>query len=414
MECINKVYHGITYYQRYQKTILKILISLTLVCSILADLFLVNSLLSSFISYRTVGESKKVDMMNVVQIITFCFLVISWFCQKLPFHFLFYYLAPSFTFYRMKRNWTSNTNKQSLDWDLIKLIPLALIVCEIIVIAFFDRRILTLGVGLTMFFFSNKKVMLYVLFLMMGLFSWLPPIDGRQQVTQLVLIVAVITSFTIYFKLKSREQRNLRIYLMLNNIASGICVFYTSRVPGLNPIVQITVWIIFLTTLPAVLIMAKDTRTRVLGVLFSLQAIYTLLSLSYESLFLLILSLFMMEWINEETNSTNTRVSSDMINSLNRREDDQNYRDNILSFIRFFFLVFYSFFATGNIASLNSFDPSSIRCFVAVFNPFLMGSLLLIKVDNLIFFSTGKLFYFILPSYLIKFRKYYICDSYLG
>ena len=49
----------------------------------------------------------------------------------------------------------------------------------------------------------------------------------------------------------------------------------------------------------------------------------------------------------------------------------------ILSFL---FIIFYSFFATGNIASLNSFDPSSIRCFVAIFNPFLMGSLLLIKI----------------------------------
>ena len=382
MECINKAYHGITYYQRYQKTILKILISLTLVCSILADLFLVNSLLSSFRSYSSVGESKKLNIMNLVQISTFCFLVISWFCQKLPFHFLFYYLAPSFTFHRMKRNWSNSSNKLSVDFDLIKLIVLALIICEIIVFAFFDRRILTLGVGLIMIFFSNKRVMLYVLFLMMGLFSWLPPIDGRQQVTELVLVVAVITSSIIYFKLKSSQHTKLRIFLMVNNIASGVCVFYTSKVSGLNPVVQIIVWIIFLTSLPAVLIMAKDTKTRVLGVLFSLQAIYTLLSLSYEALFLFILSLFIMEWINEETSISNTRVSSDLINSLNKRQDDQNYRDDILSFIRFFFLVFYSFFATGNIASLNSFDPGSIRCFVAVFNPFLMGGLLLIKVKD--------------------------------
>jgi hypothetical protein len=35
--------------------------------------------------------------------------------------------------------------------------------------------------------------------------------------------------------------------------------------------------------------------------------------------------------------------------------------EDVISVLRFFFLVFFSFFATGNIASLNSFDPSSIR-----------------------------------------------------
>jgi hypothetical protein len=35
--------------------------------------------------------------------------------------------------------------------------------------------------------------------------------------------------------------------------------------------------------------------------------------------------------------------------------------EDVSAVLRFFFLVFFSFFATGNIASLNSFDPSSIR-----------------------------------------------------
>ena len=60
----------------------------------------------------------------------------------------------------------------------------------------------------------------------------------------------------------------------------------------------------------------------------------------------------------------------------------------ILSFL---FIIFYSFFATGNIASLNSFDPSSIRCFVAIFSPFLMGALLLVKI--LIPFLVVSLFF---------------------
>lgn len=39
-----------------------------------------------------------------------------------------------------------------------------------------------------------------------------------------------------------------------------------------------------------------------------------------------------------------------------------------------------SFFGTGNIASVNSFDPSSTRCFVSVFNPWIMMLVLIEKI----------------------------------
>ena len=48
-----------------------------------------------------------------------------------------------------------------------------------------------------------------------------------------------------------------------------------------------------------------------------------------------------------------------------------------LSFLHFSVV---SFFGTGNIASINSFDVKSIATLVSVFSPFLMGGLLLFKV----------------------------------
>ena len=46
----------------------------------------------------------------------------------------------------------------------------------------------------------------------------------------------------------------------------------------------------------------------------------------------------------------------------------------------FVFFIVVAFFGTGNIASINSFDPASVYCFLTVFSPFVMGSLLLCKV----------------------------------
>lgn len=39
-----------------------------------------------------------------------------------------------------------------------------------------------------------------------------------------------------------------------------------------------------------------------------------------------------------------------------------------------------SFFGTGNIASVSSFDPNWVRCFVSTFSPFLMASLIILKL----------------------------------
>lgn len=44
------------------------------------------------------------------------------------------------------------------------------------------------------------------------------------------------------------------------------------------------------------------------------------------------------------------------------------------------FFIVLAFFGTGNLASVNSFDPSFVYCFVTVFSPFVMGGLLLLKI----------------------------------
>lgn len=42
--------------------------------------------------------------------------------------------------------------------------------------------------------------------------------------------------------------------------------------------------------------------------------------------------------------------------------------------------ILVSFFGTGNLASISSFDPNCVRCFVAIFSPFLMAALIILKI----------------------------------
>ena len=63
--------------------------------------------------------------------------------------------------------------------------------------------------------------------------------------------------------------------------------------------------------------------------------------------------------------------------------DGEPLKAGLLLRVQLYFGYFpYSaaFFGTGNVASINSFDPAFISSFVTVFNPFLMGGLLLVKI----------------------------------
>lgn len=67
----------------------------------------------------------------------------------------------------------------------------------------------------------------------------------------------------------------------------------------------------------------------------------------------------------------------------NKPDISESQRYLLLEDIRrafyYIFFILTGFFGTGNIASINSFEPASVYCFLTVFNPFVMGALMLLK-----------------------------------
>jgi phosphatidylinositol glycan class N len=103
---------------------------------------------------------------------------------------------------------------------------------------------------------------------------------------------------------------------------------------------------------------------RLIGIVITLTPSFLLLSLSYEGIFFAVLVVALAIWIRLEA----VIPPSDSFWTQLRRS------------YFFLFLTFLSFFGLGNLASLNSFDPSSVRCFVTTFSPFTMAGLLLWKI----------------------------------
>ena len=391
---IEEINSGIEYYQRYQKNILIILIKSSFIgCAI----FNLAKLCSDGRKTSSVMRRHSASVYTVFSLIIFIANV-SWFCQKLPYHFLLYYLAPVFVWsklfhYLMTRTFVPFAVTKLNTLIFIQVVAILLIIRE----SFFDRSWLSLGF-LTLLIHPvlnsssvpRSTFPLWVLSLAtLAVFPWLPVVDGRTEHQHLVLASGLLTSLlALYSVLFLREEAPgpVKVWLCVAPALSSLCVSLTSHTAGLSSAVQAATWTIFLLSHPAALTTRPFYLERTPFVCLALTASYILLCLSYEAVFLPLLCLAMALWSRmEDTQAQDSYKKHDYFGSFLRQNREKVFKrmvtmKDVSCILSFLFLIFYSFFATGNIASLNSFDPSSIRCFVAVFSPFLMGGLLLIKI----------------------------------
>ncbi|KAK0425172.1 hypothetical protein QR680_009070 [Steinernema hermaphroditum] len=129
-------------------------------------------------------------------------------------------------------------------------------------------------------------------------------------------------------------------------------------------------------------------RLTVWGAAFSVP--YSLLSLAYESVFLILyaglLGVFVRLEMSHLSDLDFLRISFTSDSSRKRsdsRMDDIHGSFSLREWYRAVMLVAFillGFFGTGNIASLNSFNPSFLRLFLTVFSPFTMAALLIVKI----------------------------------
>ncbi|ORZ23222.1 Phosphatidylinositolglycan class N-domain-containing protein [Absidia repens] len=119
----------------------------------------------------------------------------------------------------------------------------------------------------------------------------------------------------------------------------------------------------------------QDYLGRLLTICFSLAPLMTLLSTSYEMLFYVCLCATLLTWLEMERELY--RKNSTTIKLLSVRTLQSG---DIRRALFFLFFINISFFGTGNVASLGSFTLESVYRFVTVYNSFLMGTLLIVKV----------------------------------
>ncbi|GFT79501.1 GPI ethanolamine phosphate transferase 1 [Trichonephila clavipes] len=197
-------------------------------------------------------------------------------------------------------------------------------------------------------------------------------------------------------RIAKREPYHIAVLTAVQVILLCICTYTIQSTSqniankdGLPFLNQIVSWFILGISLIFPLFGSQSILTRLLNVMTSLFAPYLLLSISHEGMFCLLLCLQMLLWlVLEHQLSYNYSKIQDLYfvpNPLDLTKKKTNTEISLGDFRRAYFFIFFillAFFGTGNIASINSFNPTSVYCFLTVFNPFVMGFLMLIKSSS--------------------------------
>lgn len=135
---------------------------------------------------------------------------------------------------------------------------------------------------------------------------------------------------------------------------------------------------------------------RLMHIALALYTIFLLLSTTFEAIFMLLLCFALFLWLKvEETLACKQSQSTTLWESVlsfrspkvvTLMPNESRASGQTASFEdarRVVFCIFFaivSFYGTGNIASVNSFDPTTVYCFLTVFSPFVMGGLVIWKM----------------------------------
>ncbi|XP_037311440.2 GPI ethanolamine phosphate transferase 1 isoform X1 [Pungitius pungitius] len=279
---------------------------------------------------------------------------------------------------------------------------------ELLVVSFFHRAMLTLGLAVLslwpflsgLFGKAKFRSLSWCLGCLCLAAFPLMPVVGREPNIHLVTFAGVLSLFTSACYLWSSRPRTTmhlsdRQQFVSQMLHVAVCAYVPSlthsslqQKQGLPLLNQIISWSTLASSMLVPLLSSTRLFQRLLSIFLSLTATYLLLSTGSEALFPPVLAWLMFVWINIEQEAMLAQGVSgrqelstiDFSANIDITKIRQLKLDDIRRSYFFVFFIITAFFGTGNIASINSFDPASVYCFLTVFNPFLMGGLMMWKV----------------------------------
>ncbi|XP_067652638.1 GPI ethanolamine phosphate transferase 1-like [Haliotis asinina] len=423
-ELMNVALKGLNYYQKYDRLFLGISIVLSFLGWMVYILQQVLHNHTWFCAGRSNRVTSPLCYINMAATALAAIVSLLLFIQSSPITYYLYCLLPVLLWAKvveaevrlqvLKRAVSVCYNNKHV-LAVTASVACSMLGLEIVVQGFFQRELLSIGLiciafwSVTSGVINTSKFSAYGWLLSCVLLAVFPllPVVGRNANYILVLasgMLAFLLGAVMVYQLgvlTSRDKNNNRmsgvimgIQLLMILAAVGLVkstsdgIKQRQGVPTYNHIIS---WAMLGLSPVWPLLTSTNLPERLASVGLTFIGPYLLMSITYESMFLLVLLSLLYFWLHMEHNLTEERsrkllshtdfTANNYLKSHHNSSLDSRWLQlaDLRRAFYFVFLTLTAFFGTGNIASINSFDPASVYCFLTVFNPFVMGALMMLK-----------------------------------
>ncbi|CAD5209119.1 unnamed protein product [Bursaphelenchus xylophilus] len=397
LEWIPRVRDGLYYFHRYNRTTLGMAIAFLF----FSWVFLLYTFMrwGAFRDVKTFVSNKWFVGIFVIEISVSLM-------HKWPLSHTCFYLLPT---YISSLIWNSNgiTLKQALvlfqdirQWYLHFFIGIFVLAMHILITvsAFFERAVVSLLLlfiaPLPYYTSSLPKIWSNIWAISsfcLALFPLLPPV-GNIPMKGLVVMSPLVCSYGLHYYKTTYGQKDSKGVFTAISAMLVVTSVVNCLGPYLTSFCRVTSWALLFFGFIVPFMVKRSLTDRYISWLSSTFMVYSLLSMAYESVFLLLFMTFLICYVRLEYNSHND------IQFLNLQIEDKSVgkkkgmfdvdvrtlgpfdRQEWQRAMLLIVLIEVAFFGTGNLASLNGFNPSATSNFVTTFSPFLMAFLLILKV----------------------------------
>ena len=321
----------------------------------------------------------------------------------------------------IQRTWAMMRSHPAVIFKAVASFLCVLVGLELLVVSFFYREVLSLMLLLlslwpyaTHLWKKELKLCLSWTAVCFGLAVFpLLPVVGRNANYFFVILAGVMTSVASMVILSSPRLNYLlvssssnfftkyllglqNVLLLLSSFIPATTNWFFLQKETIPVVINSFSWINLILSISLPHFGPRSLPGRLMHILLSFYTTFILFSTSFEALFLLVLCIALYLWLELEDQlvPATSKITSlwDCIVSFNHakvvtllpNETERPKPTISLSDVRQVFICILlgliSFFGTGNIASVNTFDPAVVYCFLTVFSPFVMGALILWKM----------------------------------
>ena len=407
---------AIQYYNKYHRTYLFIVLSLAFIGWMVSILTVIQLEFTPQSVEKTNMPTSHKTTYNYALISMSTVIVLLLYIQSSPVLHYVYTLMTVFLWFGAVSEGKAVLRLLSYVWysEVLSIYRFAILffIIEGIVLSFFHRWSLSLLlVAVSLWPFTSFKlkqqrslcVGWLVNCLALAAFPLLPTV-GRNpmymfvHVASVLVLVAVIWMGRVALAASHFEGAHYKRFtffqsagIVLASVLVEVTRYFISSKSSVPLFVHVCSWLLLLQSIITPFFSAKSVTSRLAAIFLALMTPYILLSNSFEAIFVLLLGALLFQWIVLEQHLSPKvyvigrvdvdihRVSIAYKQQAERRQYFLKYSDIRRVVMPLFFGVL-SFFGTGNIASINTFDPSYVYCFKTVFSPFIMGALIIFKI----------------------------------